>query len=403
MADASVHAGSDPLAFLGSNELVKVIALVAIPAVAMLVGSVVAGLVRPGKITQACFQNLSAGIILAAVGTELFPALMQAKGGMGTTVAIFAGFVAAVALLFGIDALIEEEEEEDEDEDEDSDTEQEAQMSRLSQSFSAGGVPRIPRRAPQLTGKAKLKKAVERSVAAFVSPQSSAQHVHTTALGQCTSKRRWTAAIQHVETKLTEEALAKAGAVAPPRKSDNIDWPAVIPVLVDSAVDGFLCGVAYIAKPQAGLIMAGATCIEMGFLGISYFIGLKKVLNTPKLFFFTLLAPLTMLAAGAVAGSIGMAIEETEWREHQPHFLISSVYPASSFQNSGLFGRRYCRPFLTVCLCGCACFITFPQFSPACSRSELWRCCTWSPRSCSLKPRRTSRGRTSSIRTCASS
>jgi len=37
-------------------------------------------------------------------------------------------------------------------------------------------------------------------------------------------------------------------------------------VSVDAFVDGFLIGLSYVANYQAGFVMAGATCVEMGFV-----------------------------------------------------------------------------------------------------------------------------------------
>lgn len=44
----------------------------------------------------------------------------------------------------------------------------------------------------------------------------------------------------------------------------------IIPVTLDCFVDGFLIGVAVALSPEAGYVLAGANCLEMGSLGMAY-------------------------------------------------------------------------------------------------------------------------------------
>jgi zinc transporter ZupT len=56
-----------------------------------------------------------------------------------------------------------------------------------------------------------------------------------------------------------------------------IPWSATVAVAVDTFVDGFLIGLAYVAKSQAGFTMAGATTIEMTFLGLTFTAQLRSL------------------------------------------------------------------------------------------------------------------------------
>merc|ERR1712070_594241 len=56
----------------------------------------------------------------------------------------------------------------------------------------------------------------------------------------------------------------------PEAGEDDIPWSQVAAIAIDGLVDGLLIGLAYVASTSAGLSMAIATCIEMGFLGLSF-------------------------------------------------------------------------------------------------------------------------------------
>jgi ZIP family zinc transporter len=92
-------------------------------------------------------------------------------------------------------------------------------------------------------------------------------------------------------------------------EAERLPWALMIAVTIDSGIDGLLCGLAYIAKPQAGMIMAFATCIEMGFLGLAYAASVQKATSSKtKLFVSILVPPFTMLVMGAAAGAGGDAL-----------------------------------------------------------------------------------------------
>jgi len=86
-------------------------------------------------------------------------------------------------------------------------------------------------------------------------------------------------------------------------KQEKIPWGQYVAVLVDSFVDGFLIGLAYIANPRAGLVMAGATCIEMGFLGLTFAARSKQATTRLPKFLGLVLSPPAMLCLGSFIGA----------------------------------------------------------------------------------------------------
>eukprot|EP00746_Dinoflagellata_sp_MGD_P140314 gnl/MRDRNA2_/MRDRNA2_73583_c0_seq1.p1 gnl/MRDRNA2_/MRDRNA2_73583_c0~~gnl/MRDRNA2_/MRDRNA2_73583_c0_seq1.p1 ORF type:complete len:285 (-),score=48.10 gnl/MRDRNA2_/MRDRNA2_73583_c0_seq1:130-984(-) len=94
------------------------------------------------------------------------------------------------------------------------------------------------------------------------------------------------------ESLLDCENISKSGRMPVP-------WRLAVPIFVDSWMDGLLIGVVLLASTHAAGIMAFATTIEMGFLGISF-----GALLRPcgwKKWPVALLAP-TMLVIGGLAG-----------------------------------------------------------------------------------------------------
>ena len=113
-----------------------------------------------------------------------------------------------------------------------------------------------------------------------------------------------------------------------------VPWSFVIAVSVDAFVDGlynawacehtlngweytlfffillvgFLSGLSFHAKPIAGYIMAGATCIEMGFLGITFVGTLQASASRFKLAAICFVPLVTMLFGGFLSGVIGEVV-----------------------------------------------------------------------------------------------
>jgi len=86
---------------------------------------------------------------------------------------------------------------------------------------------------------------------------------------------------------------------------EGIAFSFVMAVCIDAFVDGFLVGLSFIAKPSAGLVMAGATCIEMGFLGINFAGSLRRATaNTAQTLFICALPLILLVVGGLAAGTL---------------------------------------------------------------------------------------------------
>eukprot|EP00940_MAST-03C_sp_MAST-3C-sp2_P003156 g3156.t1 len=107
-------------------SLLTTVLVAAGPCLSMLVGSALVFFLRFSKIFQATFQNFSAGILLAAIGNELFP--LANNGSAHATspptdaevyVGQTAGFAVGLLFMFGIEHVVEyfggDENEEDDD------------------------------------------------------------------------------------------------------------------------------------------------------------------------------------------------------------------------------------------------------------------------------------------------
>jgi len=97
----------------------------------------------------------------------------------------------------------------------------------------------------------------------------------------------------------------------PDQRPDILPWPLIFAVLVDCFVDGFLVGLSFVASSHVGFVMAAATCIEMGFLGLS-FSGTIKIATSNKWKHFGVVfaGPLVLTLAGVVGSAIGAALEQ---------------------------------------------------------------------------------------------
>jgi hypothetical protein len=86
------------------NAVVLAFACSVVPAAAMMLGSLLLTRIKISERLLAAFQNLSAGLVLAAVAAELFPLLGSSTDGAqigGLTV----GFVCGLLVVFGVERL----------------------------------------------------------------------------------------------------------------------------------------------------------------------------------------------------------------------------------------------------------------------------------------------------------
>jgi zinc transporter ZupT len=85
---------------------------------------------------------------------------------------------------------------------------------------------------------------------------------------------------------------------------DVVPVSLVIPVTMDCFVDGMLIGVASALSLKAGLVLALANCLEMGFLGIAYSLRISKCTGSSLLTRqLTMYCPPLLMFCAAGAGS----------------------------------------------------------------------------------------------------
>uniref|UniRef100_A0A7S2AI68 Uncharacterized protein n=1 Tax=Octactis speculum TaxID=3111310 RepID=A0A7S2AI68_9STRA len=76
----------------------------------------------------------------------------------------------------------------------------------------------------------------------------------------------------------------------------------VFTVCVDAAVDGVLVGLCAAVDIKTAFIMASATCLEMGFLGLAYSSSLRGPPSASKM--LNLILPPVLMTATAAAGAL---------------------------------------------------------------------------------------------------
>jgi hypothetical protein len=92
----------------------------------------------------------------------------------------------------------------------------------------------------------------------------------------------------------------------------GLPWGTVVPVLVDSLMDGFLIGLFCAVRRRAGVVLAAAAAVEMAFLGAVHASAVRRARGAPAAArVAAVVAPPLLLvgaaAAGAAAGAAAAA------------------------------------------------------------------------------------------------
>ena len=83
-----------------------------------------------------------------------------------------------------------------------------------------------------------------------------------------------------------------------------LPWSLIIPVVIDSFVDGFLIGLSCSLSHHAGLVLAFATCIEMTFLGAAFAATVARCTGASRAArLATVVTPPVVLLVAAVIGA----------------------------------------------------------------------------------------------------
>lgn len=348
--------------------------VVAAPTVCMLLGSVSVLCARVPETLQACFQNFSAGLLISAVAGELYPFLSGSRetpGGvpsskLNSNLCLIGGFAFGLAFMFGLGRLAELMEGGDKDVEE-----QEIWMRRRSSSISEMGknllsteeereamaafhpeMSRLNAEVAELGDSLnsdsrdvidevlhRLMYSVDRakrrvSVRTPVDPGNVARmRVHlqelreeceslktqTSVIGVRAALRDFDSTVQHIHQHAERGRFQRwRPAPAPPdtrtgvELSEKVPLPLVAAVTVDAAVDGLLIGLSFAASESAGWAMSMATCIEMGFLGLSFAATLQNTTRSVlKLIGIAAVPPVALLLTGCTGHTLGMILEQS--------------------------------------------------------------------------------------------
>lgn len=94
--------------------------------------------------------------------------------------------------------------------------------------------------------------------------------------------------------------------------SEKLPWALAFAVTVDASVDGLLIGLAFSASESAGWCMSVATCIEMGFLGLSFSASVQNATRSfIKHSLLVVVPPLVLAGSGLMGRQLGHMLEET--------------------------------------------------------------------------------------------
>jgi ZIP family zinc transporter len=85
------------------SPLLNVLNYAAFPAIAVIVGGIIATLRPPGSVIRSAVQHLAAGVVFAALATELLPDVMHRRLPLAT----IGGFALGVIVMLGLKALTE--------------------------------------------------------------------------------------------------------------------------------------------------------------------------------------------------------------------------------------------------------------------------------------------------------
>ena len=226
------------------------LSLCLMPACAMMLLSLVAINVQvPVKIVSA-LQHLAAGIVLSAVAVELVPPILDAPDDLATTFGMTVGFVLGITLFLALGKFCSHDDDDDDDAANDADP---------------------------------------------------SEHKHTpysTPGSEAKSRRS-----SHTETKLGMMREINDHPMPEP------PFPVALAVAVgtDAAVDGLLIGISTTSGESAGLIIAIALTIEMGFLGLTFAATLRNQPHGRRALAICA-PPLLLILGGLVGGALGAAL-----------------------------------------------------------------------------------------------
>mmetsp|Transcript_13362 Transcript_13362/g.23433 ORF Transcript_13362/g.23433 Transcript_13362/m.23433 type:complete len:316 (-) Transcript_13362:119-1066(-) len=219
------------------------------------------------KAVLSATQYFSSGILIAVIGQELLPDLKKAADGLEGSLAILTGFAAGVILMYGVEHISG------------SDEEAHATSDIMVQANSITTDPRSV------------------NVAAPRSPYLSeaGASIGTPSWRRQTSPRRPAASNLIVASRSTGMDRLK-----------KVPWGLTFPIYIDVVMDGMLIGLMSATSGHGAVMLAAATAVEMGFLGITFG---ALVMHTGFLkWVLAALLPLGLTASGVAGAASATAL-----------------------------------------------------------------------------------------------
>lgn len=333
--------------------------VISMPAVAMLMGSAAVFVCRLPDKVQAGFQMFSAGLLISAVANELFPLLKPSDQPSQGPWPLLIGFTVGLVFMFGLGYLTEFMEDDDDEEavkhkrtNSDIETalvdicEQErekakqhfelevkeidGEVNRLQGFLAQGSQNQIDELLHSLEYRVHRATRVLYLRSGIDDQNLTRMQFHGRELKQSSERlqrfesfqkakdnlKAFQACLEHLHGHAERVPFRRWKAMAKPAEDEKL--PEELPlalvtaVVVDAAVDGMLIGLSYAASPSAGWAMAIATCIEMGFLGLSFTASLQNATRTAwKIITVAGIPPVVLLLAGLGGNSLGYMFSES--------------------------------------------------------------------------------------------
>jgi len=237
--------------------------LAAAPATLMFLLSLLATAVKVPVLAAASLQHLAAGIVMSAIAVELVPPISEAPFDFATTMGMTIGFTVGISFFLLLRKFCDAEPEDDDDADEETSEGRPSEKRRSSTKYRAMGVG-----------------------------QSSFSHS-----GLYLMKKALTNPMEVAE--VSGRGIAEALELSVPAR-EPYPFSLTAAVCVDALVDGFLIGLSEGSR-SAGVVMASALAIEMGFLGLTFSSVLRKQprwRSVPSI----MLPPMLLILGGILGG-----------------------------------------------------------------------------------------------------
>lgn len=230
------------------------------------------------KAVLSATQYFSSGILIAVIGQELLPDLKKAADGFEGSVAILTGFAAGVILMYGVEHI--------------SGSDEEPQLTSTDRMVQANSITTDPR----LDRSANVAMPRSPYLSERVSETGGSHSIATPSWRRQSSPRRPAASNLIVASR---EQIGMA-------QLKNVPWGLTFPIYIDVLMDGMLIGLMSATSGHGAVMLAAATAVEMGFLGITFG---ALVMHTGFLkWVLAALLPLGLTASGVAGAASATAL-----------------------------------------------------------------------------------------------